>query len=226
MQARRLAAEELTPKLHHGWSSHKESHAHLGCPTRVRVSHTFPWGGILTQPWDPGMVGSRRKQWGGEVISGYSLTGEKCTVHEPSRPGSIEVCTGLLQFASWCESSSVYPLCLFFMYGTRSLAVTPHGHITLQHSKLWVCHLHAAHMAAISDKIFCGKNAQSWSVMIWELRDTESTLFLRDFHGSHWLVTAMIFSCISSNQNQLQNNQEFVKSNYNSKDVKCIKAGG
>lgn len=40
------------------------------------------------------------------------------------------------------------------------------------------------------------------------------------------LVTAMIFSGISSNQNQLQNNQEFVEINYNSKDVKCIKAGG
>lgn len=101
------------------------------------------------------------------MISGYSLTGEKCTVREPSQPGSKAVCTGLLQFGSWCESGSVYPLCLFFMYGSRSLAVTPHGHIALQHSKVCVCHLHAAHMAAISDQIFSGgKNAQSWPVTI------------------------------------------------------------
>lgn len=37
MQACRFAAEELTPKLHHGSSSQseQESCAHLGCPTQV-----------------------------------------------------------------------------------------------------------------------------------------------------------------------------------------------
>lgn len=41
------------------------------------------------------------------MISGYSLTGEKCTVREPGQPGSKAVCAGLLQFATRRESSSV-----------------------------------------------------------------------------------------------------------------------
>lgn len=38
------------------------------------------------------------------MISGYSLTGEKCTVCEPSQPASTAVWTSL-QLARWCESA-------------------------------------------------------------------------------------------------------------------------
>lgn len=41
------------------------------------------------------------------MISGYSLTGEKCTPCEPSQPAR-KVCTGL-QVARWCESTSASP---------------------------------------------------------------------------------------------------------------------
>lgn len=107
----------------------------LGCPTQVipkmgRAIH-FPAGyaALGTKEWSaPGGNGEA-----GEVISGYSLTAEKCTVHEPGQPGSEAVCTFSLQ--AGVSQSSVYPLCLPLMHESRSLAVISRSHITLQHSK-------------------------------------------------------------------------------------------
>lgn len=101
-------------------------------------------------PGDPGTVCSRRKQWGREVISGYSLTGEKCTVREPGQPGSKAVCTGLLQFASRCESSSLYPLCLLLMYGSRRLRRATSRCSAPKYECVTSA---AAHMEMISDKL-------------------------------------------------------------------------
>lgn len=112
------AAEELTPIFHQGRSFHKRALRFF------ELSHIGDF--IKGMPEDPEMVYSWRKQWGREVISGYSLTGEKCAVREPSQPGSKVVCTGFLYFASSCESTSVYLICLFLTYVSRSPAVTPH----------------------------------------------------------------------------------------------------
>lgn len=52
MQACRLAAEELTPKLHHGRSLHKEPCAHLGCPTQVILKRVEPYISPLRARFD------------------------------------------------------------------------------------------------------------------------------------------------------------------------------
>lgn len=168
-------------------------------------------------PGDPGTVCSRRKQWGHEVISGYSLTGEKCTVREPGQPGSKAVCTGLLQFASRRESSSLYPLCLLLMYGSRRLCraisrcSAPSVSPPLLHTWKW---------------LVINYWAQSWTVMLVRAERgicchlqkvnrssaVESTLFLPKILMSHSdanrLVTPMISSGIHTGQYHLHNNQE------------------
>lgn len=181
MQACRLTAEELTPKLPL-WQILSES-ARALCS--FGMSHTgdlkkgrpyIPRGGILTHPGDPGMVCSRRKQWGREVISGYSLTGEKCTVREPRQSGSKAVCTVLLKCASRRESSSVSALSILNVWVQESghHPTEPHHTAALQSMSVSPPLLHTWQWLMIRC-FFGGKNVRRWNAMIWELRElTES----------------------------------------------------
>lgn len=83
------------------------------------------------------------------MISGYSLTGEKCTVREPSQPGSKAVRTGLFQLASQFESGSVSALSILNVWLVELGHHPTQTHHTALLQNMSVTYT-AAHMAMIS----------------------------------------------------------------------------